>query len=179
MCCALEPGQACSRVLVGGSSGAVSSIDLVSSKRVAQVRGVRVDDGAARVHGAAFGSGRCCQSSTHVAFSAAASTKTLSQPHPPRPGPTTPPPSQNPQQSAVAPEAIVAIQSTTQRGAVVMGTETGRLLLGDARRGVKVDHTSLAHAGGLAAMDARVDMVVTCGYTMRMGHVRLGGGRVG
>jgi hypothetical protein len=52
-----------------------------------------------------------------------------------------------------------------------MGTESGRLLLGDARRGVKVDHTALAHAGGLAAMDARADMVVTCGYTMRMGHV--------
>lgn len=38
MCCALEPGQAHSRVLVGGSGGYVTSIDLVSSKRVAQVR---------------------------------------------------------------------------------------------------------------------------------------------
>jgi hypothetical protein len=38
MCCALEPGQAHSRVLVGGSSGAVSSIDLVGSKRAGQVR---------------------------------------------------------------------------------------------------------------------------------------------
>lgn len=72
----------------------------------------------------------------------------------------------------------MSLRAPAGRGAVVMGTEGGRLLLGDARRGVRVEHTTLAHPGGLACLDARGDMVVTCGYSVRMGqvsHLCLGG----
>ncbi|KIY91848.1 PAB-dependent poly(A)-specificribonuclease subunit 2 [Monoraphidium neglectum] len=108
LCCALEPGQGQSRVLVGGSGGGVTTVDLVGSKRAGQ--------------------------------------------------------------ADVAKEGVVAIKAPPGRGLLVMGTEGGRVLLGDARRGVKVDHTALAHPGGLACLDARADMVVTCGYGVRMGQ---------
>lgn len=65
----------------------------------------------------------------------------------------------------------MAAKSPPGRGVLVLGTATGRILLGDARRGPAVQHTALAHGGGLAALDARGDMVLTAGYSMRMGHV--------
>ena len=110
-CCTLEPGQAHSRVLVGGSGGGVTSVDLVGAKRVSR--------------------------------------------------------------SEIAQEAVVFLRATAARGAVVAGTESGRVLLGDARRGgLRADHGTLAHPGGLACLDARGDMVATCGYSVRMGVVR-------
>ena len=40
-----------------------------------------------------------------------------------------------------------------------------------ALAGYKVEHSLSAHAGGLAALDARGNFVATCGYSMRQGQL--------
>ena len=67
----------------------------------------------------------------------------------------------------------VAICSTS-RGSIVSGHRNGEVTLrGDGRSGYRVEHTLDAHKGGITAVDVRNDLLVTCGLTMRSGHLQV------
>ncbi len=51
------------------------------------------------------------------------------------------------------------------------GVPSGQVVLLDPRTGFAHQASMAAHAGGLACMDARSDLVATCGHSTRQGHV--------
>ena len=57
------------------------------------------------------------------------------------------------------------------RGLVAAGVPSGQVALLDPRTGFAHQASMAAHAGGLACMDARSDLVATCGHSTRQGHV--------
>ena len=57
------------------------------------------------------------------------------------------------------------------RGLVAAGVPSGQVVLLDPRTGFAQQASMAAHAGGLACMDARSDLVATCGQSTRQGHV--------
>ena len=54
-----------------------------------------------------------------------------------------------------------------------MASADGYVSLLDPRTGYKAEHSLLAHAGGFAALDARGELLATCGYANRMGRLSL------
>lgn len=57
------------------------------------------------------------------------------------------------------------------RGAVAAATAAGRVLLIDSRTNWQPSSTTLAHTGGVSAMEVQGDLVATAGYSKRMGQV--------
>ncbi|KAK9865738.1 hypothetical protein WJX84_006968 [Apatococcus fuscideae] len=57
------------------------------------------------------------------------------------------------------------------RGLIAAGVPSGQVVLLDPRTGFAQQASMAAHAGGLACMDARSDLVATCGRSTRQGHV--------
>ena len=69
------------------------------------------------------------------------------------------------------PAGVCAVRGPAARGLLALGTLSGGVLLADPRKGYSVEHTLAAHASGLADLDARGDLLATCGYGLRHGQV--------
>lgn len=65
----------------------------------------------------------------------------------------------------------VYVMRPAARGLIALGSHGGAVALADPRAGFKVQHNVVAHAAGLADMDARADSLATCGYGTRQGTV--------
>ena len=72
---------------------------------------------------------------------------------------------------AAMPAGVCAVRGPAARGLLALGTLSGAVLLVDPRKGYGVEHTLAAHASGLADLDARGDLLATCGYGLRHGQV--------
>ena len=57
------------------------------------------------------------------------------------------------------------------RGLVAAGVPSGQVVLLDPRTGFAQQASMAAHPGGLACMDARSDLVATCGHSTRQGQI--------
>lgn len=57
------------------------------------------------------------------------------------------------------------------RGLVVVGSARGRINLVDPRADFRPQHAIAAHGAGLSDLDARGDLLATCGFAMRHGQV--------
>ncbi|KAK9843491.1 hypothetical protein WJX81_005692 [Elliptochloris bilobata] len=68
-------------------------------------------------------------------------------------------------------DAAVLLRAPAGRGLVAVGTAGGGVLLVDPRAGFAVEAALSAHAAGLAALDARGDLLATAGFGMRQGAV--------
>jgi hypothetical protein len=66
---------------------------------------------------------------------------------------------------------VYALSAQAARGLVAVGTAQGSILLVDPRAGFGAQHALAAHVAGLADMDARGDLLATCGYAVRHGQV--------
>ena len=69
------------------------------------------------------------------------------------------------------PERVSHIRGPAARGLVALGTPGGSVLLVDPRAGHRVEHELAAHSAGLADLDARADLLATCGYGTRQGQI--------
>ena len=67
-------------------------------------------------------------------------------------------------------EEIARIRAPAGRGLVAVGTAGGQVALLDPHNGMRAGAPLTAHAGGLKALDAREDLVVTCGLNLRLGQ---------
>lgn len=65
------------------------------------------------------------------------------------------------------------MRAPAARGLVVLGSSTGRVVLADPRAAFHAEQTLTAHAGGLAGLDTRGDLLATCGFGLRQGMVVL------
>lgn len=72
---------------------------------------------------------------------------------------------------AALPERVSHVRGPAGRGLVALGTPAGSVLLVDPRAGARVEAELAAHAAGLADLDARADLLATCGYGTRQGLV--------
>jgi PAB-dependent poly(A)-specific ribonuclease subunit 2 len=72
---------------------------------------------------------------------------------------------------ASIPAGVCAVRGPAARGLLALGTLGGGVLLADPRAGYKVEHSLAAHASGLADLDARSELLATCGYGSRQGAV--------
>ena len=68
-------------------------------------------------------------------------------------------------------EAAVLLRAPAGRGLVAVGTAGGGVLLVDSRTGFGVEAALSAHGAGLAALDARGDLLATAGFGLRQGAV--------
>lgn len=68
-------------------------------------------------------------------------------------------------------EAAVLLRAPAGRGLVAVGTAGGGVLLVDPRTGFGVEAALSAHGAGLAALDARGDLLATAGFGLRQGAV--------
>ncbi len=68
-------------------------------------------------------------------------------------------------------EAAVLLRAPAGRGLVAVGTAGGGVLLADPKSGFSVEATLAAHGAGLAALDARGDLLATAGFGLRQGTV--------
>jgi hypothetical protein len=63
------------------------------------------------------------------------------------------------------------VNAQAARGLVAVGTTQGALHLVDPRADFKAQHSIAAHGAGLSDLDARADLLATCGYALRHGQV--------
>lgn len=63
------------------------------------------------------------------------------------------------------------LRAPAGRGLVAVGAAGGRVLLADPRAGLSVEASLAAHGAGLAALDARGDLLATAGFGLRQGAV--------
>lgn len=68
-------------------------------------------------------------------------------------------------------DAAVLLRAPAGRGLVAVGTAGGGVLLVDPRTGFGVEAALSAHGAGLAALDARGDLLATAGFGLRQGAV--------
>ncbi|KAF8066299.1 Pan2 [Scenedesmus sp. PABB004] len=75
------------------------------------------------------------------------------------------------QPTATASDGLALLRGPVgRRGAVAAGTAGGRVLLVDARAGWQPSSSTLAHAGGLSALEVQGDLLATAGFSRRMGQ---------
>ena len=67
--------------------------------------------------------------------------------------------------------AAVLLRAPAGRGLVAVGTAGGGVVLADPRTGFTVEAALAAHGAGLAALDARGDLLATAGFGLRQGSV--------
>ena len=68
-------------------------------------------------------------------------------------------------------DAAVLLRAPAGRGLVAVGTAGGGVVLADPRAGFRVEAALPAHGAGLAALDARGDLLATAGFGLRQGSV--------
>lgn len=63
------------------------------------------------------------------------------------------------------------LSAQAARALVVLGSAQGSLQLIDPRADFRPQHAIAAHGAGLSDLDARGDLLATCGYAMRHGQI--------